>query len=65
MNALFDYLAMGGFAWFIWPAYAFTLRGGLDHSLQLVFWAVAAAGLVGLFTAWRVPEVAPAKPAAG
>jgi MFS family permease len=42
-----------------------TLRGGLDHSLQLVFWAVAAAGLVGLFTAWRVPEVAPAKPAAG
>ena len=42
-----------------------TLRGGLDHSLQLVFWAVAAAGLVGLFTAWRVPEVAAAKPAAG
>ncbi len=25
MTALLDYLAMGGFAWFIWPAYVFTL----------------------------------------
>lgn len=25
MNALFEYLHMGGFAWFIWPAYALTL----------------------------------------
>lgn len=25
MGALLDYLAMDGFAWFIWPAYAVTL----------------------------------------
>lgn len=25
MDALRDYLAMGGYAWFIWPAYVFTL----------------------------------------
>lgn len=25
MSGLLDYLAMGGMAWFIWPAYAFTI----------------------------------------